>query len=194
MFNTHITFNLFDLIVTSVVAASVVASLFRGFISEVLSISAWVGAALVTLFWVDDATQFLLPFIKDNFTATVFATLGTYFLTLTGLSFFNGTIVKKYIRPGVELGFNDKISGSVLGLVKGWLLVVVGFIIFTFSYEQKAESYPDWVKSSNLLPYVEQSATYVTKILPDYLTIPETNISGNNIGGATQSRGPLSVR
>lgn len=194
MFNTHITFNLFDLIVTSVVAASVLASLFRGFISEVLSIGAWVGAALITLFWVDDATEFLLPFIKDNFTATVFATLGTYLLTLTGLSFFNGTIVKKYIRPGIELGFNDKISGSVLGLVKGWLLVVVGFIIFTFSYEQKAESYPEWVKTASLLPYVEQSATYVTKILPDYLKIPETNIAGNKAGESTQSRGPLSVR
>ena len=199
MVDSHISFNIFDLIVTAVVAASVLASLFRGFISEALSVSAWLGAALITLFWVDDATQFLLPYIRDNFTATVFATLSTYFLTLMSLSFLNAVIIKKYIRPGVEIGFSDRISGIALGLVKGWLLVIVGFIVFTFAHGQRAEAYPDWIKTASLLPYVEQSATYVTKILPTYLKIPEPDLAGNHhgrnrIGQNEQSRSPVSIR
>ncbi len=191
MLDTQLSFNLFDLIVISIVAASVIGAVFRGFIRESLSIATWLGAALITLYAVDDVAQFLFEYVENNFVSTIFATMITYFTTLTMLSILKAFIVKQYIREGKDVGISDNIFGIGLGVVKGWLLVVLGFIVFTFAKGQNAESYPDWVKNASLLPYVERSAMYAEQVLPDYLSIPKTNIGGRDlveegVEGATQ--------
>ncbi len=42
--------NIFDLVVFGILGLSALLSFFRGFVREVLSLGAWVGASLITLY------------------------------------------------------------------------------------------------------------------------------------------------
>ena len=54
MLDAHLNINLFDGAVFVILFLSAILSFFRGFIREVLSLGAWIGAAMITLFFAKD--------------------------------------------------------------------------------------------------------------------------------------------
>jgi len=166
MIDAQISINLMDAIVFGILILSALVSLFRGFIREVLSLLAWAGAAMITLHLVERVTAWMLPHVNSEKVALIFATMLTYFGALICISIFNGLILR-YVKQGTDVGASDNLLGLVFGVLKGWLVVTLGFLLF--SLVVKGEDYPDVVATAYTLPAVESSASALKSVLPEYM-------------------------
>lgn len=166
MEDAQLNVNLFDAIVFGVLFLCCMLSFFRGFIREVISLLAWVGAAMITLYFVMDVKELIAPYIQKEVVAAIFAALGTYFVALTLISIVT-SIMLKYIKQGADVGSLDNILGLVFGFIKGSVVILLGF--FLMSMVMNEEDYPEWMKSSISLPYVKKGAETMEKMMPGYL-------------------------
>jgi membrane protein required for colicin V production len=174
--------NLLDGIVYSVLIISAVLSFSRGFTNELTARGAWVTAALVTLFSVNHVAQLLMPYLKNAFPATIFATAGTFILTFMILTPIKNSLAKKYMRPHDEVGATDNIVGLGFGLLKGWLLVTLGFLLFTIVKGGSEEGFPPWATTAKTLPVLERSVKVLARGLPEYIQVPTTTLSEEQNG------------
>ena len=87
--------NVFDSVVIGVFAISCLVAFFRGFIREVLSLGAWVGAGMITVYLFPHSTEFMKQHIKGNeMIAAGAGALGTYICALLGISIINSIIIR----------------------------------------------------------------------------------------------------
>lgn len=158
--------NVFDLIVVAVVGLSAMLSFFRGLVREILSLGAWVGASIITLYAFPHVAEYLQPRVNNTMVASGLAAMGTFMGSLMIISVFNGLILK-YVKTGADVGLLDNALGLAFGAARGILLVSVGYFILTVVLRE--EDYPDWITHSITKPYVEKSATWIATIAPAYL-------------------------
>lgn len=158
--------NVFDAIVFAVLAISCLHAFFRGFVREVLSLSAWALAGVVTLYFFPTVAEHLQPKFKSAVVAAGFATLGIYTVALMAFSLLN-TAILKFIKSGTDVGLLDNSLGLAFGALRAAFLLSLGFFIMTISMPE--DEYPKVVKTSISLPYVERGAIIVAKAAPKYL-------------------------
>lgn len=158
--------NLFDAAVICVMLLSCLFAFFRGFVREVLSLGAWIGAALVTVYYFPDMARILKPYFKSSVGATGVGTLAIYTVALIGFSLFNALILR-FLRTGKDVGMLDNALGLGFGAARGALLVSLGFFMVTIA--MPADEYPDWIAKSLSKPYAERGAIALAKVAPPYL-------------------------
>jgi membrane protein required for colicin V production len=166
MVSAHVELNIFDAIIFGILFLSGLLSLFRGFVREVLSIIAWVGSALITLYNADKIAEILKPSLGGGAASVIVGTLGTYFLALIVISIINAFLLR-YLKPGSEVGALDKILGLAFGITKGAVIVVLGYYILTFVYDE--ESMPEEIKTAWSYPTIQSATKVFVGLLPDYL-------------------------
>lgn len=160
--------NMFDAIVIGVITLSAILSLFRGFVRELLSLGAWVGAGIITLYVFPDVAAQIKPHVKSTMIASGFASMGTYIVALIVISMFNRMLLK-FMKTGSEVGAIDNIMGFVFGVMRGILLVSIGYFTLSIMISEDVNKQPDWLKTSLTKPYVEKSAKWLAAIAPEYL-------------------------
>lgn len=158
--------NIFDAIVITVMGLSCILAFFRGFVREVLSLSAWVLAGVVTLYFFPSLAKLIEPKFKDPVVAAGFSTLGIYIVALMGFSLLNSAILK-FIKSGTDVGLLDNWLGFIFGALRGAFLVSLGFFLMTIVLTEK--DYPLAIKQAKTLPYVENGAMMVANVSPRYL-------------------------
>lgn len=158
--------NMFDLVVLAVVGLSALLSFFRGFIREVLSLGAWVGASLITLYTFPQVTEWIRPKVNSDLVASGLASMGTFMVALIGISIFT-RLIGKYVKSGSDVGVMDNLLGMTFGAARGILLVAIGYFIMSTVIAEK--DYPDWIKTAVSKPYVEKAATWLAEVAPDYM-------------------------
>jgi membrane protein required for colicin V production len=158
--------NLFDLIVVGVVGLSALLSFFRGLVREVLSLGAWVGASIITLYAFPHVAEWMQPHVNNTMISSGLAALGTFMLSLIIISLFNSLLLK-YVKTGADVGLLDNGLGLAFGAARGVLLISVAYFILTVVMRE--EDYPDWITHSLTRPYVEKSAAWIARIAPAYL-------------------------
>jgi membrane protein required for colicin V production len=161
--------NIFDAIVIGVIALSAILSLFRGFVRELLSLGAWVGAGIITLYVFPDVAAMIKPHVKSTVVASGFASMGTYIVLLLSISLFNRMLLKM-LKPGNEVGATDNILGLVFGVARGILLVSIGYFTMSIMISEDEAKQPDWIKTSLTKPYVEKTTQWLAKLAPEYLS------------------------
>lgn len=136
-----------DYIIIGIIAFSILVSLLRGFVREVLSLGSWVVAFIV-------ASQFY-PYLAAYLTQieSMYIRNGTAIGILFVLTVIVGAIVNYVISQLVDktgLSGTDRVLGAIFGLVRGALIVAaLLFFMDTFTnFEQT-----DWWKESQLIPY-----------------------------------------
>jgi membrane protein required for colicin V production len=159
-------FNAFDAGVIAVVGISTLVAFFRGFVKEVLSLGAWVGAALVTLYFFPSAAAKLQPHFKNTVVATGFATLGVYIVSLLIFSMINKLILR-FVKEGGDVGMLDNTFGLIFGAARGAFVVSLGFLLMTMMLSE--DEYPDWVKEAETKQMVERGAITLARVAPEYL-------------------------
>ncbi|MCK5831767.1 MAG: CvpA family protein [Methylococcales bacterium] len=169
--------NPLDGIVYLILIISAVLSFSRGLTNELTTRGAWAFSALVTLFSVNYVAQFLMPYLKSAFLATIVATAGTFVLAFMVLTPIKNSLAKKYMRPHEEVGATDNIVGLGFGLLKGWLLVTLSFLFFTIVKGETEEEFPPWVITATTLPVLEVSVKVLARGMPEYINIPTTVLS-----------------
>lgn len=158
--------NMFDLIVIAVVGLSALLSFFRGFIREVLSLGAWIGASVITLYYFADVTEWIRPKVNSDIVASGLASIGTFMAALIIISLFT-RFLGKYVKSGSDVGVLDNLLGMSFGAARGILLCAIGFFIMTTVIAE--DDYPEWIENAMTRPYVEKAAEWLAEVAPDYM-------------------------
>jgi membrane protein required for colicin V production len=154
---------LLDIFLLAVMLISGLLAMIRGFMREVLSIAAWAGAALVTLF----AYSKVLPTAKQYFNNDIVAagvTVGALFLgTLIIVSILTVRISDKILDS--RIGALDRTLGFLFGLARGLIIVVVAFIFFDWLVPAKSQ--PTWVSGAKSRLVLQGTGQWLMSLLPE---------------------------
>lgn len=164
---TGVSINIFDAVVIGIMLMSCMLACFRGIVREILSLSAWIGAGLVTIYYFPQMTEKLQPHFKSQTVAAGFATLGLYIAALICFSMLN-MIILKFVKSGSDVGFVDNFFGFLFGIFRGAFILSLGFFIITVVLPNE-EEYPLWLEKSLTRPYLEKGAVALLEVAPDYL-------------------------
>jgi membrane protein required for colicin V production len=162
-------FSLLDIGLIAVMLVSGILAMVRGFMREVLSIAAWVIAALVTLYGYAKAVPYANEYISNELIATGVAVAVLFLGTLLVVSLF--TVKVSDLVLDSRVGALDRSLGFLFGLGRGLVIMVVAFLFFVWLVP--AKSLPDWVKNARSRPVLQGTGDWLLSLLPDD---PETAI------------------
>src|SRR5437868_12954178 len=154
---------LLDMILIGVMLVSALLAMIRGFMREVLSIAAWVIAAVATVY----AYSRLLPYAKSYFNNDIIAAGavigGTFLLTLIVVSVI--TVRFSDMVLDSRVGALDRTLGFLFGLGRGLIIVVVAFLFFAWLVPARTQ--PGWVANANSRPVLQSTGDWLMSMLPD---------------------------
>ncbi len=151
-----------DVIVLLAVAGAAVLGLIRGFVTEVLSMFAWVAmVAMLKLFHIPVAAA-LTPVIGTVSGAAVLA-----FALITGLTYIGGRLVANAIGARTRtsiLGPVDRALGFGFGALKGLILASLVFLLATLVIDTMsggAARRPEWMTRSRTYPLLNATSASI---------------------------------
>ena len=154
---------LLDIILIGVMLVSALLAMIRGFMREILSIAAWVIAAVVTLY----AYSKLLPFAKSYFNNDIVAAAvvvgGTFLGTLLIVSIV--TVRFSDMVLDSRVGALDRTMGFLFGLARGLIIVVVAFLFFAWLVPDRSQ--PEWVRTAKSKVVLQSTGQWLMSMLPD---------------------------
>lgn len=155
--------NFVDLIVIAVIAISALLALARGFVKEVLSILGWVGALIAAFLLYPHAVPLVQTFIADPLFAKIAAGAGIFLVALLLCGLLNNWISGKVRGNG--LSSLDRSLGLVFGLVRGALIVSLGYILVAWAFRDPAD-WPEAIRTARSLPLARAGAALIQARLP----------------------------
>lgn len=154
----------FDYAIIAILAASVVLGAWRGMVSEVMSLAAWVVAFLVAREWGEQVgVQLLAPYLTVSFWQIAGGWLLVFVATILAVSIFR-VLVRKTLHA-MGLGFFDRSLGMAFGAIRGVLIIL---LLVAIGGMTRMPQEPWWQKA-RLAPLAEQGVTYIKPWLPDDL-------------------------
>jgi membrane protein required for colicin V production len=154
---------LLDIALIVVMLVSGLLAMVRGFMREILSIIAWILAAVATLY----AYSKLLPLAKQYFNNDIVAAVvvigGVFLLTLLVVSIVTVRISDMVLDSRV--GALDRTLGFLFGLARGLVIVVVAFMFFNWLVPDKSQ--PDWVKAAKSRVVLTGTGQWLMSMLPE---------------------------
>jgi membrane protein required for colicin V production len=154
---------LLDIILLGVMLVSALLAMIRGFMREILSIAAWVIAAIVTLY----GYSRLLPYAKTYFNNDIIAAGvvigGTFLGTLLIVSII--TVRFSDMVLDSRVGALDRTLGFLFGLARGLIIVVVAFLFFAWLVPPRTQ--PSWVANAKSRVVLQSTGDWLISMLPD---------------------------
>lgn len=154
---------LLDLILLIVMLISGLLAMIRGFIREILSITAWALAAVAAVY----AYMRLLPMAKASFGSDIVAAAvvvgGAFLLTLLIISVITVRISDMILDS--RIGALDRTLGFVFGLARGLVIVVVAFLFFSWLVPERGQ--PEWVREAKSKVVLQGTGEWLMSMLPD---------------------------
>ena len=157
--------SMFDVFVFGVIGLSALLSFFRGLLREMLSLGAWVGAGVITLYAFPHVAKIMEPHVASEGIANGFAAMGTFMLSLLAISVFNSLILR-YTKNSSEIGLLDNGLGLLFGFFRGAMIVSLGY--FVMSFTMKDGEAPKWMEGSISQPYAAKGAALIASVAPEY--------------------------
>ncbi len=149
-----------DITILGIIAISVVVSIFRGFVREVLSLLAWVAAFWVAGTLAAPASTLLEPYIGVPTARIVLAFIGVMLATLIVAALINHLVGQLITRTG--LGATDRLLGALFGFARG-VLIVLAAVLAAGLTRVSGEA---WWQNSQVMPPFERAAIAVIDLLP----------------------------
>jgi len=117
----------FDYVVGGILVASVLLGLWRGVVSEILALVAWVTAFFLARSQAATVAGWLAAYIADSGMRLAAAYALVFVLVL--LAFAVGRMVVSMMLKAVGLGVLDRMLGAGFGIVRGVLVVLAGMMV-----------------------------------------------------------------
>ena len=114
---------LFDHAVLTLIGFSVLLGVIRGFAREVIALASWAVAIVVASVYGGEAAPLLARQIPDESWRVLAAFVAIFFVVLIVMSVI-GLLTSRLIKSA-GLGVEDRVLGSLFGLARGLLVVVV---------------------------------------------------------------------
>ena len=135
-------FTLLDGVLLVIMLLSGVLAMIRGFVREVLSIGAWVVAAVAAYLLYDDVLPYVQGQISNEHIALAIAAGGVFLVVLLVASFITMRI-SDYVLDS-RIGALDRTLGFAFGAVRGLVLVVVAMLFFNW-FVSSNDDQPRWI-------------------------------------------------
>jgi membrane protein required for colicin V production len=113
----------FDYAVLAIVLFSVLISVIRGLVREVLALIAWAAGFIIAGVFAADIAGLLAPEVPDERLRLLAAFVGVFLAVLLAMSLV-AMLVSKLVKSA-GLGLEDRVLGGVFGLARGALIVTV---------------------------------------------------------------------
>ncbi|HEV7803311.1 MAG TPA: CvpA family protein [Burkholderiales bacterium] len=113
---------LFDYAVLIIIGSSVVVSVMRGLVREVLALAGWVIAFLAANALSGIVAEWFVSFIRDGSVRTLTAFVAVFIVTLI-LASLLGLAVSRLLKSA-GLGLEDRLLGGFFGFARGMLIVL----------------------------------------------------------------------
>lgn len=139
-------FTLLDWIVLVILIGSIIVSVVRGFIREVLGLATIVVAVLLAA-WLHARLARLFEGVLQTETQALLAAFVAIFLVTLVAGFLSMRLLQKFVEFA-HIEWFDRLLGGAFGLIRGWLIAAVIFLVLT-AFGIQAEA----VRSSHLSPY-----------------------------------------
>jgi membrane protein required for colicin V production len=155
-----------DAIVLIVLLVSGLLAMVRGLMREVLSIAAWLIAALAALLasnskmvaWAQD-------FLKNDIAAKLAVALGVFAITLIVVSMITTKLSDMVLDS--KIGALDRTLGFLFGIARGLLITAVCLIFYEFFVQDKQRG--EWVTQAKSLVVLENTGKALMAALPEDL-------------------------
>ncbi len=163
--------NVLDGIILAVIVLSAIVGMVRGFVREILSLAAWIGAGWIALTFFGESSAYSRTLIENQVFADVVAGVGVFVVSLVILTII-ARVIARLVQGSNMVGPLDRMLGMIFGVFRGGILVCLAFM-FTALLVSEAESIPGWVKGSRLIPYVREGVEMLEQFIPDDLGLSE---------------------
>jgi membrane protein required for colicin V production len=154
---------LLDIILIGVMLVSALLAMIRGFMREVLSIAAWVIAALVTIYFYGRLLPYAKTYFNNDIVATAVVIGGTFLGTLLVVSVI--TVRFSDMVLDSRVGALDRTLGFLFGLARGLIIVVVAFLFFAWLVPDRSQ--PEWIRSAKSRVVLQGTGDWLMSMLPD---------------------------
>lgn len=154
--------NATDILVFAILLISGFLAFFRGFVREVLSVGAWVGAAFATLYGFQHVRPYARDLIGIDMVADIVAGAGLFIIALIVLSVVSNMLAG--LVKGSALNAVDRSLGFLFGLVRGAVLVCLAFLVLEWAVSEQDR--PDWITGAKTMPLVERGAGFIMTLIP----------------------------
>ena len=151
-----------DIVFLLIVGGAAVLGFVRGFVTEVLSLFAWVAIVFVIKLFHLPLSHALAPMIGTPAGAAVLA-----FALLSGVTYFGGRLVANAIGARTRdsiLGPIDRALGLGFGALKGLILASLGFLLMTLVLDTVHGgplNRPEWMTSSRSYPLLNATSASI---------------------------------
>jgi membrane protein required for colicin V production len=151
-----------DIVVLLAVAAAAVLGWMRGFVTEVLSLLAWVLVVFALKALHTPATAALTSIVGSSSGAAILA-----FALIAGIAWFGGRMLARSLGARTKqsiLGPLDRAVGFGFGALKGLILASLGFLLLVLVYDTidgGPKLRPAWLTKSRTYPLLNATSAFV---------------------------------
>ncbi len=133
----NLPFSVFDIAVVAVILISTVIAFMRGFLREVLSVAAFIAAALAALRGTDLIVPTLLPIIKSVWLTHLIVVMGLFLLVFVGVTLITHSLTR-LLHSSDRVGGVDRFLGIFFGAARGVLLAALFLILYNVATDSPA--------------------------------------------------------
>jgi membrane protein required for colicin V production len=163
----------FDVAALLVIGLSMLVAYLRGAIRELLTIATWLGAGVVAYYGFPYARDLARRTMETEWLADAIALCVVFVVPL--IAFKVAAALLTDHMPGGHVETVDRIIGAVFGVARGALVVCLAYLGLTVLVAP--EDHPDWIKNAIVLPYVEDGAALLNRLMPE-------NVAARGLGAA----------
>jgi len=134
--------------------------LWRGVVSELIGIAAWILAVILARAWAPELSREFVRWLADPALQYVAA-----FAAIVGAVLLLAAVVRLMVRGllrAIGLGVVDRFLGMVFGVVRGVLLILAGVLVGGLTMAPKQ----DWWRDAVLAPPLETAVVACKPWLP----------------------------
>ena len=154
---------LLDIVLIVVMLVSALLAMVRGFMREVLSITAWVLAAAATLYSYGKLLPFAKQYFNNDIVAAVAVVGGVFLVTLLIVSVLTIRISDMVLDSRV--GALDRTLGFLFGLARGLVIVVIAYMFFDWLVPDRSK--PEWILHAKSKIVLSSTGDWLKAQLPD---------------------------
>lgn len=153
-------FNWLDLVFLIMIVVSMLISLFRGFVKEIISLVTWILAAWIGFFYSPKLAEIFRHYIENPTLRVVLAFILLFVVVLIIGTLIN-ILLSRFVKT-VGLSTLDRMIGIMFGFIRGIILVAVIVLIAGLTNVSKE---PFWLQSYTV-PYFQKVADGIKALLP----------------------------
>jgi membrane protein required for colicin V production len=165
--------NWLDFVFIGILSLSIIISLFRGLIREVMSLLIWAGSFWVAYHFVDTGADALVNYVDLPSARHLIAFVALFLAALIIGGMINFIVGKLITKTG--LSGTDRFFGMFFGLLRGLVAVVA----ITFFVNATPLSEDPWWQESQLAPHFVKVSEWVRQNMPEEFSNYFSNVEKN---------------